>query len=366
MRSLFLIAMLLAFSPGFAHGQAQGQQHFAKGVVVKIEREGQIESSPGVLNDYQEVVLRLLDEKEGGRRILITHGGQFDLQESQKVQVGQKVSLSQAQGPDGEVDYYINEPYRLNALAWFLAAFVALVILVSGRTGLRALLGLGFSLLVIVKGMVPAVAQGRSPFAVSFLGALAIVFVSLYLAHGFRKRTTVALLGILAAVGAAILIALLMMKAALLGGGGSQDAFSLQLANLPNLDLKGLLLGGIIIGTLGVLDDVATTQAATVEELKEANPSLGFAELYRRGMSVGREHIGAVVNTLALAYAGASFPLLLLFHLNRSLPLWVILNNEGFAEEIVRTLAGSSALLLAVPLTTALAAWAFGGSKKSS
>ena len=126
---------------------------------------------------------------------------------------------------------------------------------------------------------------------------------------------------------------------------------------LENIDLKGLLLGGIIIGALGVLDDVTTGAAAAVDEIYKANPAFTFTELYQRGLSVGREHITSLVNTLALAYIGASFPLLLLFTTNAAQPLWVALNAENIVEEVIRTLVGSTTLILAVPITTALMAY---------
>jgi len=140
-------------------------------------------------------------------------------------------------------------------------------------------------------------------------------------------------------------------------GLGSEEAMFLQLDPSLTLNLQGLLLSGIIIGTLGVLDDVTASQAAVVDEISKANESLGFKELYKRGLSVGHEHIAALVNTLFLAYAGAALPLFLLFYINKTQPLWVILNGELIAEEIVRTMVGSSALVLAVPITTALAAY---------
>jgi uncharacterized membrane protein len=121
---------------------------------------------------------------------------------------------------------------------------------------------------------------------------------------------------------------------------------------LQAVNLRGLLLGGIVIGALGVLDDITTTQTAAINEIKRANPRMTRAQLYRSGLSIGREHIASLVNTLALAYAGASLPLLLLFWSDANAPWWVILNSESLVEEIVRTLVGSMTLTLAVPIST--------------
>jgi uncharacterized membrane protein len=154
-------------------------------------------------------------------------------------------------------------------------------------------------------------------------------------------------------------MAIIFVAIGKLFGLGSEEAIYLQLVPLEQLNLQGLLLGGIILGALGVLDDITTAQSAAVDELRKANPALGARELYRRGLSVGTEHITSLVNTLFLAYAGASLPLFILFTIYNDMPLWVTLNSEFIAEEIVRTVVGSVALILAVPITTAAAAAIF-------
>jgi uncharacterized membrane protein len=190
------------------------------------------------------------------------------------------------------------------------------------------------------------------------IGTILISIVSLLVAHGRSERIYIALVSTLFTIGIAFGLASIAIHIAQLFGNGTEEAFYLQSAPLTPIDLRGLLLGGMIIGLLGVLDDCATAQAAAVDEIYSANPSFTWMELYRRGMSVGREHITALVNTLALAYAGASLPLLLLF-VAYPQPWWVTLNSEPMAEELVRTLVGSVGLLFAVPLTTIIAAWYF-------
>ena len=164
-------------------------------------------------------------------------------------------------------------------------------------------------------------------------------------------------------LGIAAALSIISVSLAKLSGAAQEEASYLHLEALPTLDLRGLLLGGIIIGALGILDDVTTAQVAVVDELKKANPSLSHGELYRRGISVGQEHIASLINTLVLAYAGASFPLLLVFALDKTIPLWVSLNAEFIAEEVVRTLVGSIALVFAVPISTFLAAYFFSRKK---
>jgi uncharacterized membrane protein len=195
-----------------------------------------------------------------------------------------------------------------------------------------------------------------------------IAVISLYLAHGFSKRTSIAVASTVIAIVVSALLAILFVDLTKIAGLGSEEALYLQVANLGKINLKGLLLGGIIIGSLGVLDDITTAQTATVEEISAANNKLDFAELYRRGTSVGREHILSLINTLVLAYAGSSFPLFILIVRNTTEPLWVVLNSEPIVEEIVRTIVGSATLMFAVPISTVLAAYFYsrGVSAKSA
>ncbi len=185
-----------------------------------------------------------------------------------------------------------------------------------------------------------------------------IATVSIYVAHGFNRRTSVAVGGTLISICIAIGTSLLFVWMGKLFGVGAEETLYLQTAGIGNINLQGLLLGGIIIGALGVLDDITTAQSAAVAEIADANPSLTSGELLKRGLSVGKEHITSLVNTLVLAYAGASFPALLLFVVYER-PWWVVANTELIAEEIVRTLVGSIALMCAVPITTAIAARVF-------
>jgi uncharacterized membrane protein len=255
--------------------------------------------------------------------------------------------------------YYVTDRYRLPALGMAAALFLGLALLFSRRRGVGAIVGLAITALVLARFVVPAIVEGRSPLLVSLLGALVITLTSIYLAHGLSLRTSVAVGSTLVTLVIAWGMAIAFVTLGKLFGLGSEEAFYLQLAPAEQLNMRGLLLGGIMLGALGVLDDITTAQAAAVDELHKANPSLDARELYRRGLSVGREHITALVNTLFLAYAGASLPLFILFSIYNDVPAWVALNSEFVAEEIVRTLVGSMALILAVPITTGAAAAIF-------
>ncbi|MGH2436240.1 MAG: YibE/F family protein [bacterium] len=257
---------------------------------------------------------------------------------------------------EGSTSYYVIDRYRMPALGLAVGLFFILAVVFSRGRGVTAILGLGITALVLARFIVPAIVGGGNPLVVSIVGALVIAFSSIYLAHGFNLRTSIAVGSTLVTLVIAWALAIAFVGLANLFGLGSEEAFYLQLAPVEQLNLRGLLLGGIILGALGVLDDITTAQAAAVDELRKANPALTMQELYRRGLSVGTEHITSLVNTLFLAYAGASLPLFILFTIYNETPVWVALNSEFVAEEIVRTLVGSVALILAVPITTVAAA----------
>lgn len=255
--------------------------------------------------------------------------------------------------------YYIIDHYRLPSLILIISIFIAAVIIFAGLRGAGSLLGMGVSILILAAFIVPRILGGADPLLVSFIGSLAIILSSQYFAHGFNRRTTIAVGSTTAVLLLSIAVSAAFAAMAKLIGLVSAESFYLQLA-VGELNLRGLLLAGIIIGMLGVLDDITIGQAATVEEIHRADPRLGFRELCERGLKVGREHIASLVNTLFLAYVGSSLPLFLLFVANSAeQPLWLLLNNESIAEEIIRSVTGSLALIFAVPITTALSAYVF-------
>lgn len=267
---------------------------------------------------------------------------------------GQRVVLQRIATP-GQAPVYFVSDFRRGRPMLLLAALFAVVVVALGRLqGVRALLGLAFTFLVIVGFMIPAIIDGASPVAVAVFGSLAIMVASLYLSHGFNAKTSAAVVGTAAALLLTGLLAAFFVEAAALTGFASEEA-RLLTVEVGGVDLRGLLLAGIVIGGLGVLDDVTMSQASTVFQIARADPSAGFARLFRSGLSVGRDHIAATVNTLFLAYAGAALPLLLLFALGVD-DFATIITSEIVAVEVVRTLVGSIGLVAAVPLTTALAA----------
>lgn len=329
--------------------------------IVEITKEGTQDLS-GSLIHYQNAKVRVVRGSDTGKELVISN--YTYTQDRQKLRVGEKVVVTATQGPE-QTTYYISDKYRIPSALGIFVIFFLLAVFFARKKGLMSIVGLAVSIFLLIWFMVPRILAGDNPLVTSLITAVIIALISLYLAHGFTVRTTVAVVSTIVTLGISVLLALLFVQLAKLTGAGTEEAAFLQFGPTDTLNLRGLLLGGIIIGVLGVLDDVTTSQVATVGEIRAADPSLSFAELYKRGLTVGREHIASLVNTLALAYAGASLPLFLLFSVNKTQPFWVAFNSEFIIEEVVRTLVGSSALILAVPIATFLAAKYLGKYEKT-
>ncbi|PZG20099.1 YibE/F family protein [Nonomuraea aridisoli] len=254
---------------------------------------------------------------------------------------------------DADGAYQISDHDRAVPL-WVFGAAFALAVIAFGRwRGVTALVGLAVTFVLLLTFVIPGILEGRPPMLVAIVGAAAIMLAVLYLTHGFSPTTSVAVLGTLSSLTLTGLLSYGALGFARLNGVTDDSALALDMS-LP-IDTQGLLLASIIIGALGVLDDVTVTQAVTVAELAHANPSYGFARLYRAAARIGRAHIASVINTIILAYAGASLPLLLLFSIGEQ-PLGEVMATPVIAQEIVRSVVGTLGLIAAVPITTALAA----------
>lgn len=259
-----------------------------------------------------------------------------------------------ATATDGEL-WAWHDFERSVPLGTLALAFAVVTVLVAGMRGLRALIGLVLAFAVIGAYILPALVAGENPLLVGLCGSTVIMIAVLYLAHGFSERTSTALLGTLAGLGLTAALGVLGARAAHLSGVTSEDSYRLAglLGDQGATALRGLFLCGVVLAGLGVLNDVTITQASAVWELR-ATADAGRAELFSHAMRIGRDHIASTVYTIAFAYTGAALPVLLLLEIYQ-LPLGQTLTSGAFAEEIVRTLVGSIALVLAIPLTTALA-----------
>jgi uncharacterized membrane protein len=268
---------------------------------------------------------------------------------------GDTLVLTRDGGAEGGAFYGFYDYERDTPIVVLGIAFAVVVGAVARLRGLASLVGLAFAFFVLLRFVLPGLLAEDSPILVSLVGSAAIMFVVLYLAHGFSARTTTALVGTLFGLTLVAVMGSLSVSAARLTGLTSEDTNTLYGYD-PTLDFSGLVLAGIVVAGLGVLNDVTITQASAIWQLHEVSPEMTWRELYRRGMAVGRDHIASTVYTIVFAYAGAALPLLLLFEVY-SQPWEVIVTSSALAEEVIRTLVGAIALVLAVPVTTAAGAF---------
>jgi uncharacterized membrane protein len=342
---LVLLLMLLPLQLAFAQDP---EQTFVTGEVMRVDE---------VNDEVQQVIVRI-EDVGADTEIMLTNDvieGRPDL----RLEVGQNVVLEQVDYGDGTVSYALYETYRFPVVMVALGLFFILAALIGRRRGVSALIGLILSIGLIVFVLFPMIINGWNPLVAGILISFVIACITILVSHGIRLRTFLALLATCITLVIAIGLAMLAVSATALYGFGSEESVFLYSAFSQDIDIRGLFLAGIIIGTLGILDDVTAAQVAAIDEVSQANPHSTFRSLYRAGISVGNEHVASMINTLALAYAGASLPLLLLFFLDSQVPGWVMLNSAFLAEELVRTVIGSAALLLAVPIATWLGAFVF-------
>lgn len=304
--------------------------------------------------NYQDIKLKILSGPEKNKEINLRNT-------MSSVKVGDTLVVYK------DENYQITDFYRLNQVSPIIVLFFVIVVLLSRWKGVGSFLGMLISLGVITGFIVPQILAGQNPLFISIVGSIFIMITTIYLAHGFSKKTTVAVISTFITLTVTAYISAFFVNITKLSGLGSEDASSLVFGSATeHIDFKGLLLGGILIGALGVLDDVTTSLSASIFELKQVNSKLGFQKLFRSGLEIGREHISSLVNTLVLAYAGSSLPIFISIVLNPSnYPIWVILNDGLLIEEVVRTLSGSLGLIFAVPLTALIASATFSQPEKN-
>jgi uncharacterized membrane protein len=271
------------------------------------------------------------------------------------VDEGDVFVLTRDAGAEGGASYGFSDYARGTPIVVLGIAFAVVVGLVARLRGLAALVGLAFAFFILFRFVLPGLLSEESPTLVSLVGASAIMFVVLYLAHGFSARTTTALVGTLFGLTLVAVMGAVAVDLARLTGLTSEETIQLQTYD-PTLNFSGLVLAGVVVAGLGVLNDVTITQASAIWQLREVSPDLTWRQLYSRGMAVGRDHIASTVYTIVFAYAGAALPLLLLFELYTR-PVTISLFSSAVAEEVIRTLVGAIALVLAVPLTTVIGAF---------
>lgn len=348
---LSIVACVLLMSPvAQAQELVQDEVSIFKARVTEVVEESR-EIVPGteVEQVFQTLTIELLEGPNAGE--LVTMQNDYTpLKAGERFYVMHTVSLL-----EGTNYYNVHERDRTVPLIILTLMFVAVVVLFGGKQGIRGLISLIASIGFIGFLLLPGIVQGYSPVLVAIGVSSLIVVIGSYVTHGLTKTTTSAVFGMIATIGITGSLAYFAIWLTQLEGWSGEEVTYLNLSYGGELDLAGLLLGGILIGLLGVLYDAAIGQAVTVEEIARAGGHLTKREVYLRVLRIGREHVGALVNTLAIAYVGASLPLLLLFYGTETLSLGATASREFIATEIVRILVGSIGLVLAVPITTFVA-----------
>ncbi|MBU1132452.1 YibE/F family protein [Patescibacteria group bacterium] len=353
---IFFPVLLFAQEPAESSDQPIADEQVFEAKAVQILEEKTIEREDGSTEIQQNVKLRGTKGEWKDKEVIYYGIGDIDVFQKTSVKKGDKVIVSASSLPDGEMAFYIIDYVRTGYI-YFLAALFALLTAWVGRgKGIKSILSLIITFLIIMLGIIPFILKGYSPLLVSIVGSTIILASIIYLTWGWTKKSHVAMFSIVLSLFITSIISIIFSFLTKLSGTASEEVLFLMGQIDFSINFQGLLLAGIILGTLGVLDDVVISQISTVEELRSANDKLTTYELYKKGLNVGVDHISSMTNTLFLAYAGASLPLLLLFTTNENSSFGQIVNNEMIATEIVRTLAGSIGLILAVPIATVLAA----------
>ena len=344
MKKLFIVIFVWLFSFFWLGTSALAREETLEGKVTRILEEKQ---------PYQKLEILVTKGSLKDKNITI-ESGNLPMSNLPKYLVGDELVINYGQDFQGSDNFYITDYVRRSALFWLFAIFVIIAVAVGRWQGMSSLFGLGISFLVIFKFILPKISAGSDPVQIAILGSLIIIPATFLLSHGVNKKTAIAIAGTFISLIITGILAHTFVEASKLTGFASEEAGFLQAYKPGLINIRGLLLAGIIIGVLGVLDDITISQSAIVQQLKSANPKLKAGKLYKKAMAVGKDHIASMINTLVLVYTGAALPLLLLF-IDNPHPFSEVVNYEIIADEIVRTLVASIGLILAVPITTLIA-----------
>ncbi|MCD4694419.1 YibE/F family protein [bacterium] len=361
MKKIIIVIFLFLFTPFFVDAQDidnTKEDVIFKARVIQVLEEREVDGEGDIILQ-QKLELTGLEGEFKNKKIFFNGIGDLLVKANKNYNEGDEVLVLAVYDHENNVSYYITDYVRTNALLILFVLFVILLLVVSRIKGLRSLLSLVITFCVIIYYIIPKIISGSNPLFVAILGSIMIIFAVIYITEGFNEKAHIAVFSIFVSLVSVLFLSQIFVGLAHLTGISGEDV--LPLISLGNnvVNFKGLLLAGILIGTLGVLDDVVVSQIATVKEIIDTDPYQHAGEVFRKSYRVGVSHISSMVNTLFLAYAGVSFPLLILFISGGSAfpSWWHIVNNEVVAAEIVRTLAGSIGIIMSVPLSTALAVW---------
>jgi len=346
---LFFIVFFLHSFSVYAHNP----DYLEAKVVKVLEQKNVVSEINNTPQTYQKLELLIIkgDHKDD---TIIVENGLVPLSNPQIYRQNDRLILTVDQDLQSNPFYTITDYVRRDSLSLLFIVFALLVILVAKWKGFSSLLSMALSFLIIFKFVLPQLLTGANPILIGILASLLIISLTFYLSHGVSRKTTVAVLGTLISLIISGFLAIIFVNLAHLSGFASEEAGFLQEATTGSINIKNLLISGIIIGLLGILDDITIAQSAIVVQLKIAAPNLKPRQLFSQAMAVGQDHIASMVNTLILVYAGAALPLLLLF-IDNPQPFSQVINTELISEEIIRTLVASIGLIMAVPVTTLLA-----------
>lgn len=362
---ILIIFLFALYVPQYIHAQnnisAPDEERF-EAIIIDVQKETIIDFD----NKEKTNLLYTLTGMSGSYKgkTFKTGGENITIAGEQVFRTGDKVIVSATKSPDGKELFFIQDYIRRSSLMYLVIIFLVIVLIIAGRTGLGSLLGLLFSFIVIFYFILPQIMSGNDPVMITILSSVIIIPVTYYLSHGFNSKTHIAIISTLIVLVISGLLANYFINDARITGLASEEAGYLLTLKSNLINIKGLLLAGIIIGMIGIIDDIAISQAAIVFQLKQTSSKLTFLDLYTKAMEIGKDHIGSVVNTLILVYTGAALPLMLLFIDNPS-PFLQVINHEIIAEEIIRTLIASIGLIFAVPATTFMSAFYIDMKEKS-
>ncbi|QQS44273.1 YibE/F family protein [Candidatus Roizmanbacteria bacterium] len=302
------------------------------------------------------IVVEISEGDRAGQELQVL---QFDEKqiENQGLHKGDQVLVNFIEGPGGREQVIIVDQFRLWPLAALFFLFLGVVVVIGRRKGFFSFLGMAFSFLIIAQMIVPQILLGNNPILISLVASLLVIPITFYISHGIKRKTTIAVISTFLALVFTAILAVVFVNLAKLTGYSAEEATFITAQQGDTINIQALLLAGIIIGAMGVLDDITISQTSIVSKLKKANPKFSRWELFRESMDVGHDHIASLVNTLVLVYVGASLPLFVLFSSSQFGTLSDVMNMEIVATEIVRTLVSSIGIVSAVPLTTLLAVW---------
>jgi len=355
--AVFLLLTPLMVAPVFAITQTEGQNETFKAKVIKVLEERTIDREDGSVVTQQNLLLIALNGQLKGEEITSFGIGDYDLVSVGTYKSGDAVYVDYIIDENGNQAYFVTDYVRTGWLYLLVILFILATIIISGRKGIRSLLSLVLSFVVIMTLIIPQLLNGANPLVVAVLGSLLIMVIIIYLTDGFNRKAHLAVLTVFISLILTLLLAYLFTWLTRLSGFSTEEATLLVGTSIGSINFQGLLLAGILIGTVGVLDDIILGQIEAVAQIKLANNTLPTNLVYKMATKVGQTHLGAIVNTLFLTYVGVSLPLLMLFYLSPvgHVDFFQVINNDVIATEIVRTLVGSIGLILSMPIATYLA-----------